>query len=193
MQTATWLVSRELTEAAGPWNTNLLGDDDGEYFCRVKLASEAIKFVPEAKVYYRDTGTNRLSYIGKSSKKMDAQFTSMKLHIGYLRSLEDSERTRAACVRYLQRYMFDFLPERVDIAQRMEKLAGELGGKISAPRAPWKYAWLQVLFGWPTAKRAQVVLPRIKASFFSAWDKAWFQMARREGTRSGLIANPPTR
>ena len=32
MQTATWLVSRELTEAAGPWDTRLLGDDDGEYF-----------------------------------------------------------------------------------------------------------------------------------------------------------------
>ena len=30
MQTATWLVSRELTEAAGPWDTRLLGDDDGE-------------------------------------------------------------------------------------------------------------------------------------------------------------------
>ena len=34
MQTATWLVSRELTELAGMWNTELLGDDDGEYFCR---------------------------------------------------------------------------------------------------------------------------------------------------------------
>ena len=32
MQTATWLVSREVTEAAGPWDTRLLGDDDGEYF-----------------------------------------------------------------------------------------------------------------------------------------------------------------
>src|SRR5262245_39232406 len=31
MQTATWLVSRELTDAAGPWNAQLLGDDDGEY------------------------------------------------------------------------------------------------------------------------------------------------------------------
>ena len=40
MQTASWLVSRELTEAAGPWDTRLLGDDDGEYFCRVLLASE---------------------------------------------------------------------------------------------------------------------------------------------------------
>lgn len=35
MQTATWLKSRELAEAAGPWDTRLLCDDDGEYFCRV--------------------------------------------------------------------------------------------------------------------------------------------------------------
>ena len=32
MQTATWLISRELTEAAGPWDTRLTFDDDGEYF-----------------------------------------------------------------------------------------------------------------------------------------------------------------
>ncbi len=35
VQTATWLVSRELTEAAGPWDPRLLVDDDGEYFARV--------------------------------------------------------------------------------------------------------------------------------------------------------------
>ncbi len=50
MQTASWLVSRELTEAAGPWDTRLLGDDDGEYFCRVLLASDGVRFVPESKV-----------------------------------------------------------------------------------------------------------------------------------------------
>ena len=47
MQTATWLTSRELAEAAGPWDTRLLSDDDGEYFCRVLLASEGTRFVPE--------------------------------------------------------------------------------------------------------------------------------------------------
>ena len=92
MQTATWLVSRELTEAAGPWNTMLLGDDDGEYFCRVLLASEGIRFVPEARVYYRASGASSLSYIGRSGKKLDAQWRSMRLHINYLRSLEDSEK-----------------------------------------------------------------------------------------------------
>jgi len=72
MQTATWLVSRELTEAAGPWDTTLLGDDDGEYFCRVLLASKGVHFIPGAKVYYRAAGNSSLSYIGQSELKIQA-------------------------------------------------------------------------------------------------------------------------
>ncbi len=34
MQTATWLVSRELTEAAGSFDTRLLGDDDESFIAR---------------------------------------------------------------------------------------------------------------------------------------------------------------
>ena len=53
MQTATWLTSRELAEAAGPWDTRLHSDDDGEYFCRVLLASEGTRFVPGTGVFYQ--------------------------------------------------------------------------------------------------------------------------------------------
>src|SRR5262249_33755948 len=74
MQTATWLVSGELTKAVGPWDTRLLGDDDGEYFSRVINASNGIRFVAQSKVYYRITTSKRLSYIGRSDKKMEAQF-----------------------------------------------------------------------------------------------------------------------
>src|ERR1700678_4298583 len=58
MQTATWLVSRELAEAAGPWDTRLLGDDDGEFFDRVLLASNGTRFVKESRVYYRQSGAS---------------------------------------------------------------------------------------------------------------------------------------
>src|SRR5205814_2515828 len=96
MQTTTWLVSRELTEAAGPWDTRLSLDDDGEYFCRVVLASNAIRFVADARVFYRQQGSDRLSSIDRSDKKLESQFLSMQLHVDYLRSLEDSERVRTA-------------------------------------------------------------------------------------------------
>ena len=80
MQTDNWLVSRALTEAAGPWDPRLFHDDDGEYFCRVILASDGIQFVPDAKSYYRDPGSKSVSYIGGSYKKLESLFLSMKLH-----------------------------------------------------------------------------------------------------------------
>jgi len=172
MQTATWLVSRELTEAAGPWNTQLLGDDDGEYFCRVLLASNGTRFIPEARVFYRMSGTNSLSYIGRSDRKMEALFLSMQLHIGYLRSLEDSERVRAVCVRFLQDSLPWFYPDRLDIVKQAEQLAATLGGRLEVPRLSWKYAWIQKCFGWPLAKRAQILMRQRRGSMIRFWDKA---------------------
>jgi glycosyltransferase involved in cell wall biosynthesis len=179
MQTATWLVSRKLTEAAGPWNTSLLGDDDGEYFCRVLLHSDAIRFVPSAKVYYRATGTSSLSYIGRSDKKREAQWRSMELHIGYLQSLENSPRVRAACVKYLQNWLSLFYPERPDLVKQMQQRAVELGGELRVPRLPWKYFWIEPIFGRVLAKRAQFFVPRVKWSLVRFWDKILFRITHR--------------
>ena len=171
MQTATWLVSRELTEAAGPWNTRLRSDDDGEYFCRVLVESDGVRFVPEARVYYRVAGLNCLSYIGFSQEKMAAQLESMKLHIGYLRSLEESERVRAACLNYLKTWSPIFYPDRMDLFEQAQQMAAEMGGRLELPRFSWKYAWIESLFGWSAAKRTQLRYNEVKWSLLRAWDR----------------------
>lgn len=176
MQTGTWLVSRQLTEGAGPWNTKLLGDDDGEYFCRVLLQSDGVRFVPDAKVYYRASGSASLSYIGRSDRKRDAQWRSMLLHIQYLRSLEDSPRTRAACVNYLQNWIVFFYPDRMDLIKQAEELAASLGGDLKPPRLSWKYSWIQSMLGWSAANRAQVFLRSLRWRSARIWDKAALRM-----------------
>jgi hypothetical protein len=99
-------------------------------------------------------------------------FLCMQLHIRYLRSLEDSERVRAACVRYLQNWLLAFYPERLDIVKRTAELAETLGGRLEIPpRLSWKYAWLEKCFGWPLAKRAQLFMPRFKWSMIRSWDR----------------------
>ena len=178
MQTATWLVSRELTEAAGPWDTRLLGDDDGEYFFRVINATNGIRFVPQSRVYYRMTPSSRLSHIGRSDKKMEAQFLSMKLQIGYLRAREDSDRVRAACVTYLQTWLPAFYPNRPDLVQEAQQLAASLGGQLSPPKASWKYAWIEKLFGFAAAKHAQLYYNRGKSSALRAWDRMMYSFER---------------
>jgi glycosyltransferase involved in cell wall biosynthesis len=176
MQTATWLVSRELSEEAGAWDTRLLSDDDGEYFCRVILASEGIRFVPGAKVFYRKTPSNRLSHVGMSDRKKDALLLSMQLHVKYLQSLEDSDRVRAACMTYMQSWLLNFYPERPDLTAELEKLAATMGRRLEVPRLRWKYAWIKPLFGWGLAKRAQLMLPMLKASFERSWDRTMYNL-----------------
>ena len=194
MQTAVWLVSRELCDAAGPWDTNMISDDDGEYFCRVLRACAGIRFVQGARVYYRTVGPMRLSHVGQSNRKIEALWGSMKLHIGYLRGLEDSAKTRAACVKYMQNYLINFYPQRPDIIEQMRTLAGELGGQLSMPSLSWKYRWIQQLLGWDFAKRAQFVLRNVKWSLIVRWDKSLFQLEsmfrghEEHGVRAGMLS-----
>jgi glycosyltransferase involved in cell wall biosynthesis len=176
MQTATWLVSREMSEKAGPWDTRLLGDDDGEYFCRVLLQSEGVHFVPQSKVYYRQAGSTSLSYVGRSDRKKAAQWRSMELHIGYIRSLEDSPRVRAACLKYLQDWLIYFYPERPDIVAKAEQVAHELGGKLETPPLSWKYSWIKEIFGWELAKRARLALPGLRWALTRSWDRAMYRI-----------------
>jgi glycosyltransferase involved in cell wall biosynthesis len=176
MQTATWLVSRELTEAAGPWDTRLLADDDCEYFCRVLLQSDGTRFVPEAKVYYRASGPGSLGYIGRSNRKLEAQWLSINLHISYLRSLEDSERTRAACVKFLQSWLVYFHPERLDIVRQAGHMARELGGQLEVPQLSWKYSWIKAIFGGSADKYVRLLLADTRWSLESLWDKGLFHI-----------------
>jgi hypothetical protein len=100
----------------------------------------------------------------------------MRLHIAYLRSFEDSDRVRAACVNYLQNWLGFFYPERPDVVAEAERMAWELGGRLRIPRLSWKYLWIGTLFGPTLAKRAQVSLPRIKWSLVRLWDKTLFRV-----------------
>jgi len=180
MQNATWLVSRELAEAAGPWDTRLHYDQDGEYYCRVLLASNGTRFVREARIFYRASNTSRVSYIGNSERKKNSLYRSMKLHIEYLRSLEDSERVRKACLTYMQTWYDCFYPARMDIIADLQGLAAELGGTLEVPKLAWKYAWIKPILGWKAAKWAETVLPEAKASVLRSWDKAMFELETRE-------------
>lgn len=178
MQPATWLVSRELTEAAGPWDTRLSLDDDGEYFCRVILASDGIRFVPGAKSFYRMSGFNSLSNVDQSDKKLESLWLSLQLHIRYLLSLEDSARTRAACVTYLQNWLNYFYPSRFDLITSAEQLATTLGGQLGLPQLRWKYAWIEKILGRETANRAQVFLPNVKTLLTMSWDRTMFHLQK---------------
>jgi glycosyltransferase involved in cell wall biosynthesis len=184
MQNATWLMSRELAEAAGPWDTRLHYDQDGEYFDRVLLSSEGTRFVPGTGIFYRASGMGSISYIGNSRKKRDSLLLSLKLHVQYLRSLEDSERVRKASLTYLQNWYFAFYPEHPQAAAELRSLAAQLQGYLEPPSLRRKYAWLSHLLGRRYASWAEMVLPQIKAAYARKWDKTLYVLEKRSVSKT---------
>lgn len=182
MQTSTWLVSRKLTEAAGPWDERLSFDDDGEYFCRILMKSSGVKFVPGSKVYYRASGPASLSNVDDSNRKLESAWRSIQLHIQYLLQMEDSEQTRAVCIKFLQTWLPAFDPHRPDIIRHAQQIASHLGSQIqlidTVESLRWKFAWMKSVFGDKVAFRAQAKLPQFKHSMIRFWDKTMFQVER---------------
>ena len=175
MQNSTWLVSRELAEAAGPWDEQLCYDQDGEYFSRVLLSSRGTSFVPAARMFHRIVGTSQMSHIGQSNKKRESLLRSMELHIQRLRSLEESERVRRACLSYLQTWYPNFYPDRPDLVAELQVMAAQLGGQLEPQRLRWKYAWMRPILGWRAANKVQNVLPQLKTSWLRHWDKTLYK------------------
>jgi len=175
---SSWLVSRELGEAAGPWDERLSLDDDGEYFCRVIRASSRIQFVPGVKFFYRMSGFGSMSNVHPSDKKLESLWLSQRLQISYLRGLEESERTRAAGVKYLGNWLLHYYPWRMDLIAAAQGLAAELGGRLELPRVRSKYTVIERLFGYRQAVRAQAFLPNCKAAVVRAGDWLQYKLGR---------------
>jgi len=174
---ASWLVSREVTNLAGPWDERLSLDDDGEYFCRIVASSEKIEFINEAKSFYRRSSLDSLSR-ANSYKACESLLLSLELSIGYLRSLEDSERTRTASLKLLQTWFHYFYPEKHELVKKMNDLACELEGILVPPDLNWKYSIIKTIFGWEAAKKVRDMARKAKMAAYINWDKLMFKISR---------------
>jgi glycosyltransferase involved in cell wall biosynthesis len=180
-QTDVWLVSRELTEAAGLWTDFGSPDDDGEYFCRVVMNSTGVKFVRDARTYYRVGNAGSLAQT-RSQKAIAALFASKAKCIRYLLSIEDSPRARAACVQLLQDWMFDLWGHDSVVAEA-QRLATELGSTLDRPALKWKYKPIEWLFGYDAAFKARRILPTARAHMACNVDRLLYTLSRAEASR----------
>jgi glycosyltransferase involved in cell wall biosynthesis len=81
-----WLTPVNLIEKAGPWNEKLSLDDDGEFFCRVVLASEGIKYSNKGFNYYRKFNRQQSLSAQNSSKSLESAILAMSLKFEHLKS-----------------------------------------------------------------------------------------------------------
>ncbi|MDY7014005.1 MAG: glycosyltransferase family A protein [Cyanobacteriota bacterium] len=160
MNPGVWLVPRAIDEAAGPWNESIILDEDGEYFCRVLLASEGIRFCWGAKTYYR-TGLSGSLSRGRSDRAQTSRFYALELCMGHLLAAEESPRTRQACANRFQRFFYEVYPDIPDICAQAESRVEELGGSDVQPVIGAKLKPLCAVLGWRRAKKVQKLAYRL--------------------------------
>jgi hypothetical protein len=177
---ATWLVSRPLADAAGPWNETLSLDDDGEYACRLVAASQSVSFVADARCAYRIGNTDSLSSRNDTAA-LCSLLRSLSLCIDHLLTLENSPRTRSACVQLLQDNLALFHPEQAGLVANIQTLARNLGGRLTPPRERLHVSLFRQLFGHQRTRLARQGLNHARLQ----WRKALEQLPQFAAPHTG--------
>lgn len=157
MHPAAWLAPRDVVEEAGPWDETLTLNDDGEFFCRVLLASRGVTFCGEARSYYRSGLQGSLSATRSWPSHLSA-WRATEASVAHLLAREDSLRTRRAGADCFQRLAFQFYPDVVDLVRSAEHHARQLGGSTLKYDGGRVIRCLSKTVGWKMARRLHRLL-----------------------------------
>lgn len=150
-----WLTPVGIARAAGDWDESILQNQDGEYFSRVLLASDGVRFCPEACSYYRE-GVKASISKRKDHAARASRLKATQAIVNRLTEADQSRETRQACGNILEEMMMLTYPQYPDLsdaaASHMKALGGGDGSRPYRGRV-FKFfaAWL----GWRLTRHLQ--------------------------------------
>lgn len=159
-QCAMFLIPRRVLLETGGWDERLSLINDFEFFARVLLKARWLRFVPNARLYYRSGLAGSLSR-QKSRKAAESAALSLLTGTGHLLAAEDSARTRRACANVLMTFEYGFYPEFPDLRAKIRARVVELGGATLPPDGPPRFHTLRKFIGWRAARRVQHLAERL--------------------------------
>lgn len=121
-----WLTPRILIEKAGLWNETLTINQDGEFFCRVLLASNGIRYSPSGVVYYRSGNSGSVSQ-KRNYKNAKNLLLSYKLNEEHILRKRNSERTRKCIAATYRSFIYIYYDSFPDLVQTAKEYLYNLG------------------------------------------------------------------
>ena len=123
-----WLIPKSIIDKAGLWDERLSLHDDGEFMCRVLLASKGNVFVENTVVYYRQQSSS-LSRDYTSKKAAGSALLVYKSYKQQILKFQDSKLTRRALVRNFSRFIYEYYPAHAQLIKEAYYEINELGVK----------------------------------------------------------------
>lgn len=158
---AIWLTPRAIIEKVGPWDESLLINQDGEFFCRVLLASSEIRFSESSFVYYRSGNSTSISQ-SISQRKAQSLLRSYHSYQEHILKVEDSERTRTALASRYRSFVYAFYDSYSELAEEARRAAIELGVKKLPMTGGVNFRTLAYLVGFDNAVRIRSAMTTAK-------------------------------
>jgi glycosyltransferase involved in cell wall biosynthesis len=141
IQPNAFLTPLSVIKRAGPWNTSIspCPDEDGEYFCRIILASKGIIYTKNALNYYRKfSARNSLSAL-KSYDALYNSYQSVLLKQQELFKYNNSDSAKFAIARQLISTAIEAYPKYTKLTKLIIKSIKKLG----------KYKFTSIMSGGP--------------------------------------------
>ncbi|MES2807882.1 MAG: glycosyltransferase family 2 protein [Bacteroidota bacterium] len=148
----SWLTPTQLIKQAGPWNEELSVDDDGEFFARVILASDGIRYSDEALCYYRKFTDGRSLSSQKTLKALQSSIKAIDLKYQHLKTKFPAEIVDRIFARFYWWTGIIAYPEFKKQSAQCVNKAKQLGYK--GPKYTGGPAGQRIakLFGWKAAR-----------------------------------------
>jgi hypothetical protein len=172
VQTGAWLVPRPVAEEAGSWDERITRDQDGEYFTRVVLSGDAVHYVSNGCVYYRqyaETARRVSKRVTKSGfEGWLRAIDSKRDHVMPQVSKEDHDRAARGLARQYWSLALSAYPTYPEIAETAESRAAGLGFPQclrSVSQNGWKGGVARTLtttLGWRAARWCQTQYHRVR-------------------------------
>jgi glycosyltransferase involved in cell wall biosynthesis len=154
---AAWLIPRAIADRAGEWDEALSLDDDGEYFARVVLHSQGIRYCPTGVSYYRKYRNGR-SLSGSASERHHwSALRAIDLKAEHLLAATDCPKAKRALARLYMERAVQAYPDYPHITNTAVQRVQNWGVKPDLPSfGGWRGEWLKRLFGWKAARKLSV-------------------------------------
>ena len=156
---ASWLLPRDIVEKAGPWDEELLVDQDGEYFARVLLQGCKVLFAEKGFCTYTKPSVENVSNLNSYEKKKSL-VQSLEKSVRIIQASKYKRRLGRACLRRIRAIGYRVRDDELLIS-KISKLEQEFKKRDLNLYCPLGYNVLCSVFGVKNALKIR----NIKQSF----------------------------
>ncbi len=148
-----WLTPKKIIDKAGFWDEELIKDQDGEYFCRVVIASNGICFEPNVFSYYRKYLKGNSVSSGRTKNHILSQLRSIESKEKQLNKHKHTEKFKLAFAIQYKLIAIASYPQFLDLYEMALYKSMNLNENDYSPILGGRIVeTIKKIFGWRAAK-----------------------------------------